>query len=45
MNKIFEEKLGRNINLYVDNMILKSQKETYHIKDLVDPLSTLRVMA
>ena len=34
MNKMFASLLGRIIEIYIDDMVIKSKHEEYHIKDL-----------
>jgi len=34
VNKIFEEKIGKNMKVYVDDMVTKSKKASNHIVDL-----------
>ncbi|XP_048497953.1 uncharacterized protein LOC125496515 [Beta vulgaris subsp. vulgaris] len=38
----FEEPLGRNIEVYVDDMIVTGKKSTNHVANLAETLSTLR---
>lgn len=42
MNKIFADQLGRNMEVYVDDMIFKSKLAHAHLKDLEECLKTLR---
>ena len=42
MNKMFANQIERNIQVYVDNMLVKSQREEDHLKDLEETFSTLR---
>ena len=34
MNKMFTHQLGRNVQVYVDDMLVKSLRETDHLNDL-----------
>jgi len=36
MNKIFHHQIGRNMEVYVNNMVLKFQSIDTHIKDLIE---------
>ncbi|KAL0313577.1 UNVERIFIED_CONTAM: Retrovirus-related Pol polyprotein from transposon [Sesamum radiatum] len=42
VDKIFRPQIGRNVELYVDDMLVKSKKAEEHIKDLVKTFSVLR---
>lgn len=42
MDKIFEHQKGRNVELYVDDSIVKSLTEEAHIVDLEETFATLR---
>ncbi|KAL0405934.1 UNVERIFIED_CONTAM: hypothetical protein Slati_3907300 [Sesamum latifolium] len=42
VDKIFRPKIGRNIEVYVDDMLVKSKKAEEHIKDLEETFSILR---
>ena len=42
MNKMFTHKLGRNVQVYVDNMLVKSVRENDHLSDLQETFNTLR---
>lgn len=42
VNTVFEEQLGRNVEAYVDDMIVKSREEEDHIDDLKETFQTLR---
>jgi len=42
MNKMFTHQIGRNIQVYVDNMLVKSQQEDDHLEDLKETFDTLR---
>jgi len=42
MDKMFAHQIGRNIKVYVDDMLVKSQKEDDHLDDLMETFDTLR---
>ena len=42
MNKMFAHYIGRNVQVYVDDMLVKSQREDDHLKDLRETFDTLR---
>ena len=42
MNKMFANQIGRNVQVYVDDMLVKSQREENHLKDLEETFGTLR---
>ena len=42
MNKMFTNQIGRNVLVYVDDMLVKSRREEDHLKDLEETLGTLR---
>ena len=42
MDRVFKEQIGRNVEVYVDNMILKSKNSEQHAKDLEEIFSQLR---
>ena len=42
MNKMFAHQLGRNIQVYVDNMLVKSVRENDHLSDLQEAFNTLQ---
>ena len=42
MNKMFAPQIGRNVQVYVDDMLVKSQQEEDHLKDLKETFDTLR---
>ncbi|KAL0456790.1 UNVERIFIED_CONTAM: hypothetical protein Slati_1018200 [Sesamum latifolium] len=37
VDKIFHPQIGRNIEVYVDDMLVKSKKAEEHVKDLEEP--------
>ncbi|XP_017237355.1 uncharacterized protein LOC108210538 [Daucus carota subsp. sativus] len=42
MNKVFADQLGRNMEVYVDDMIVKSMEKEVHLKDLQECFDKLR---
>ena len=42
MNKMFTHQLGRNVQVYVDDMLMKSVCENDHLNDLQETFNTLR---
>ena len=42
MNKIFTHQIGRNVQVYVDDMLVKSLREEDHLDDLRETFNTLR---
>ena len=42
MNKMFVQQIGRNVEVYVDDMLVKSRKEEDHLGDLKETFGTLR---
>ena len=42
MNKMFEHQIGRNAQVYVDDMLVKSLWEEDHLGDLQETFNTLR---
>ena len=42
MNKMFAHQIGRNIQVYVDDMLAKSLRENNHLNDLQETFNTLR---
>ena len=41
MNKIFMHQIGRNVQVYVDDMLVKSLRENDHLDDLQETFDTL----
>ena len=41
MNKMFAHQIGRNVQVYVDNMLVKSQRNDDHLDDLRETFDTL----
>ena len=42
MTRMFEPRLGKNIEIYVNNMVVKSKVVTEHLEDLGDIFDVLR---
>ena len=42
MNKMFAHQIGRNVQVYVDDMLVKSLHEVDHLDDLRETFDTLR---
>ena len=42
MNKMFAHQIGRNVQVYVDDMLVKSLREDDHLDDLKETFDTLR---
>ena len=42
MNKMFAHQIGRNVQVYVDDMLVKSLLESDHLNDLQETFNTLR---
>ena len=42
MNKMFAHQIGRNVQVYVDDMLVKSLHEVDHLDDLKETFDTLR---
>ena len=42
MNRMFVSQIGRNVQVYVDDMLVKSQREEDHLEDLRETFDTLR---
>ena len=41
MNKMFKHQIGRNLQVYVDDMLVKSLREDDHLSDLQETFNTL----
>ena len=41
MNKMFAQQIRRNVQVYMDNMLVKSQREDHHLEDLKETFDTL----
>ena len=42
MNRMFYQQIGRNVEVYVDDMLVKSRDKVYHLDDLKENFDTLR---
>ena len=42
VNKMFSKQIGRNMEVYVDNLLIKSKEEPAHLDDLKKTFATLR---
>ena len=42
VNQMFKKQIGRNVKVYVDDMLVKSKKEEDHLDDLRETFNTLR---
>ncbi|XP_075665749.1 uncharacterized protein LOC142635490 [Castanea sativa] len=42
VNKMFGKQIGRNMEVYMDDMLVKSKKELAHLDDLEETFNTLR---
>ena len=42
MTKMFEPQLGKNIEIYIDGMVVKSKMESNHVNDLENIFDILR---
>ena len=42
MTRMFEPQLGKNIEVYIDDMVVKSKMESKHINDLRNIFEILR---
>ena len=42
VNKMFNKQIGRNMEVYVDDMLVKSKEELAHLDDLRETLATLK---
>ena len=42
MNKMFANQIGRNVQVYTDDMLIKSLREDDHLDDLRETFDTLR---
>ena len=41
INKMFAHQIGRNVQVYVDNMLVKSRREDDHLNNLKETFDTL----
>ena len=42
MNRMFVPQIGRNVQVYVDDILVKSRREEDHLKDLKETFDTHR---
>ena len=42
VNEMFSKQIGRNMEVYVDDMLVKSKEESTHLDDLRETFTTLR---
>ena len=42
VNKMFSQQIGRNMEVYVDDMLVKSKEELTHLDDLRETFTTLK---
>ena len=42
VNQMFSKQIGRNMEVYVDNILVKSKEAKTHLKDLQETFNTLR---
>ena len=42
VNRMFSYQIGRNVEVYVDDMLVKSKDEANHLDDLKETFNTLR---
>ena len=42
VNKMFNQQIGRNMEVYVDDMLVKSKEELTHLDDLKEMFATLK---
>ena len=42
MNRMFAHQIGRNVEVYVDDMLVKSIQEDEHLSDLQETFDTLQ---
>ena len=42
VNKMFDKQIGRNMEVYVDDMLVKSKEELAHLDDLREMFATLK---
>jgi len=42
VNRMFRDHIGRNVEVYVDDMLVNSRKATNHLTDLEETFNTLR---
>ena len=42
MNRMFTPQIGRNVQVYVDDILVKSRREEDHLKDIKETFDTRR---
>ena len=42
VNQMFEKQIGRNVEVYVDDMLVKSKEEDNHLDNLKETFNTLK---
>ena len=42
VNKMFNKQIGRNMEVYVDDMLVKSKEELAHLDDFKETFNTLK---
>jgi hypothetical protein len=42
VNRMFSDQIGRNVEVYVDDMLVKSREPISHLADLEETFNTLR---
>ena len=42
VNQMFKKQIGRNVEVYVDDMFIKSKEEEDHLDNLKETFNTLR---
>ena len=42
VNQMFKKQIGKNVEVYVDDMLVKSREEENHLDDLRETFNTLR---
>ena len=42
MNKMFAQQIGKNVQVYIDDMLVKSRREDDHLEDLRETFDTFR---
>ena len=42
VNQMFEKQIGRNVEVYIDDMLIKSKEVEDHLDDLKETFNTLR---
>ena len=43
MNKIFIQEIGRNVEVYIDDMLVKSKREDHHLDNLRETFKSLHL--